>query len=167
MSGTSGARALLRLDDIQVANGAAPPPAGYAAWQQAEFTEAELTDPEISGPLAEPDVPGIPNLLRYGLGMSRADDYNDFRPTGGANESGIRYRHRRLLALDHGIEYIIEATYDLEGGDAWPPAVPGTDLIELGATPTGDGLTETVEYQIPPATLSNPRFFRLRIRMVE
>lgn len=167
VSGTSGARALLRLDEILVANAANPPPTGFAAWQQSEFTAAELADPAISGPLAEPDVPGIPNLLRYGLGMGRTDDYHDFHPAGDVTESGILFRHRRLLALDSGIEYIVEATYGLEDESAWPAAILGTDLIPLGSTPAGDGLTETVEYQVPPETLASPRFFRLRIRMVE
>ncbi len=167
VSGTSGGRAQLRLDDIHVANGLAPPPTGFTAWQRSEFTEAELADPAVSGPLAAPDVPGIPNLLRYGFGMGRADDYQNFRPMGDVTESGILFRHRRLLALDSGIEYVIEATYDLEDESPWPAAIPGTDLILLGATPSGDGLTETIEYQIPPETLPCPRFFRLRIRMAE
>lgn len=147
-------------------------PTGYEAWQQDEFTPAEQADPATSGPLADPGGSGVPNLLRYGLGMGRSDAYIDFRPTGdmqlgpGGTFRAV-YRHRRLLALDSGIEYIIEATYDLMAGGAWPEAVLDVDLVELGSVATGDGITETAEYGIVSDGLADPRFFRLRIRMIE
>lgn len=145
------------------------PSAGYAGWQQGEFTPEELADPAVSGPLADPAGSGIPNLLRYGLGMGRNDDYASFRPTGDAGEGlDLRYRHRRLLDPASGVEYVIEVESDLAGG-AWPLAVLGgdDDLVEISATPTGDGLTETVEYRINTGRLTEPRFFRLRIRTAD
>ncbi|NLG36226.1 MAG: hypothetical protein GX548_12825 [Lentisphaerae bacterium] len=145
------------------------PSAGYAGWQQGEFTPEELADPAVSGPLAVPAGSGIPNLLRYGLGMGRNDDYASFRPTGDAGEGlDLRYRHRRLLDPASGVEYVIEVESDLAGG-AWPLAVLGgdDDLVEISATPTGDGLTETVEYRINTGRLTEPRFFRLRIRTAD
>ena len=162
ISGTNGARAQLRLDDIRVDNRLD----GFTAWQFAAFSAAELADPAISGPAADPDEPGVANLLRYGLGIGRADLYGDYCPVGAANESGTFYRHRRLLALDPGVAYAIHATRDLVGG-IWDPIVIGEDLIESGTTPTGDGLTETIEYQLPPGTLATPRHFRLHIVPVE
>jgi hypothetical protein len=162
VSGTSGARAQLRLDDVRVDNRLP----GFDGWRQEVFSSAELADPDISGPTATPDEPGVPNLLRYGLGIGRNDPYADFCPQGEAGETGAFYRHRRLLTPDAGMEYIVETTADLEDG-TWPAALIGTDLVAIGATPTGDGWTETVEYLIPPDSLAVPRHFRLRIRLAE
>ena len=162
VSGSSGARAQLRLDDIRVANRHAP----FDSWRLGAFSPAELADPAISGPTASPDEPGVPNLLRFGLGIGRLDAYESYRPLGSADETGAFYRHRRLLDPAAGIEYIIETTADLESG-SWPAAALGTDLIDNGATPTGDGVTEIIEYRVPLAPLAGPRYFRLRIRLTE
>lgn len=168
VSGSSGARAQLRLDDIFVDRQALPP-SGFAGWQQGEFSETELADPDVSGPLADPEGAGIENLLRYALGLGRYDDYREALPSGASTEEAppaAVFRHRRLLAADSGIEYVLEYTDDLENG-AWFEVVLGQDLTFRGAAPTGDGLTETVEYEVPAGTLPPPRHFRLRVRMAE
>ena len=72
------------------------------------------------------------------------------------------FRHRRLLAPDSGIAYLVQATRDLLDG-SWTPAIPGEDLVEIRTTPTGDGLTEEIEYRVPSATLDTPRHFRLQV----
>ena len=157
-----GARAQLRLDDILIHNDSAPPSGGgYAAWQGDEFSAEEIADPEISGPSATDDA-GIPNLLRYAFGMSREDDYAEFRPTGEVNASGIFFHFRRLLALDSGLEYIVEAAEDLEAQD-WDTA---GDVTETAAEPSGDGLTELVTYEIPAISLDSARFIRVKVRLL-
>lgn len=70
VSGTSGARAELRLDDLLVGS----MPTGFAAWRAERFDAAELADAEVSGPSADPSGLGAPNLLRYALGLERSDD---------------------------------------------------------------------------------------------
>lgn len=45
-------------------------PATFQQWQQEVFTPAELGDPAISGADADPDGKGIPDLLRYALGLN-------------------------------------------------------------------------------------------------
>lgn len=40
---------------------------GFETWQTANFTPAERTDPAISGPTADPDKDGVPNLLEAAL----------------------------------------------------------------------------------------------------
>jgi hypothetical protein len=42
---------------------------GFAAWQAAEFTPQQLLDPSISGPNATPAGDGVPNLVKYALGL--------------------------------------------------------------------------------------------------
>ncbi|NNM30231.1 MAG: hypothetical protein HKO57_11980, partial [Akkermansiaceae bacterium] len=39
----------------------------FAAWQQEQFTAAELADPLVSGASADPDGDGLANMLEYGL----------------------------------------------------------------------------------------------------
>ena len=169
VSGSSGSRAQLRLDDVEVfANGGSP--TGFEAWRQGEFDEAELAEPGTSGPLADPDGTGLPNLLRYALGLGRRDAPGDALPAGEADVANDRlvFRHRRLIGSEGEIEYVVETTGGLEGGAGeWGPAGIGTDLEEIGAEPTGDGATETMRYEVPRETLDSPRFFRLKVRLGE
>lgn len=160
VSGSSGSRAQLRLDDVQVDNHVA----GFSGWQQNAFTPEELADSLISGPLAESG--GIPNLLRYAFGLDRAGDYDAVRPTADVLDGARVFRHRRLLAADSGVDYVVESASDLLLAD-WDSADVGTDLIDQGAVPTGDGLTETVEYRLDDVLLPSPRFLRLRVILAE
>ena len=43
---------------------------GYQQWQQANFTAAELTNALISGDAANPAHDGLPNLLKYAMGLN-------------------------------------------------------------------------------------------------
>lgn len=160
VSGTSGARAQLRLDDVQVDNRVA----GFSGWQQNVFTPEELADPDVSGPLAESG--GVPNLLRYAFGLDRAGDYEAARPTADVLDNVRVFRHRRLLDPDSGLAYSVETASDLLLAD-WDSADVGTGLIDQGAVPTGDGLTETVEYRLDDDLLPSPRYVRLRILLAE
>lgn len=162
ISGTSGARAQLRLDDLSVDNRSA----GFSAWQQGVFTPEELADPAISGPLADPNHTGAPNLLRYALGLGPTDAPAPAYPTA-AVLAGVRtFLHRRLLDPNNGLAYSIETASDLLLAD-WASAEVGLDVIDLGAVPTGDGLTETVEYRLDDEQLPTPRYVRLRVRLTE
>ncbi len=49
---------------------AAPPPTTYNDWQGQYFTAAQIVDPGISGDTANPAGDGLPNLLKYALGLS-------------------------------------------------------------------------------------------------
>ena len=41
----------------------------FSEWQAAHFTTAELADPAISGPNADPDGDGRANLIEYAFGL--------------------------------------------------------------------------------------------------
>jgi hypothetical protein len=43
---------------------------GFAAWQNANFTPAQLADPSISGPNATPAGDRVPNFAKYALGLA-------------------------------------------------------------------------------------------------
>ena len=88
------------------------------------------------------------------------------RPTAAVLDNVRTFRHRRLLADDSGVEYVVESASDLVLSN-WDAADVGTDLIDQGAVPTGDGLTETVEYRLDDDRLPSPRFLRLRVILAE
>lgn len=57
------------------------PPASFTAWQQRAFPNtADLENPAISGPLADPSHSGIPNLMRHALGLGPHDPYAQSMP---------------------------------------------------------------------------------------
>ncbi|MGD9613621.1 MAG: hypothetical protein AB7V22_12060, partial [Kiritimatiellia bacterium] len=160
ISGASGSRAQLRLDDLSVANRLA----GFAAWQFGEFTPEELADPAISGPLAESS--GVPNLLRYAFGLDRPGDYAAVRPTAHVQDNVRTFRHRALIDGESGVDYSIESATDLPLQD-WTPAEIGRDLIFRSSSFNGDGLTATVEYELSDEFLPPPRQLRLRVTLTD
>ena len=159
ISGT-GSCAQLRLDDIQVA----PWPNGYAAWRFGQFNEVERADPLISGPHADPDASGIPNLMRYAMGMERDDSIGRLQVLGRISADGPVFRHRRLIVRDGALDYGIEMSRDLQTDDGWRRAEPGADLYFLRTIPVGDGRTEFVDYLVPAA---NTSFYRLNVTLEE
>ncbi|NCD23337.1 MAG: hypothetical protein EOL90_10425, partial [Spartobacteria bacterium] len=160
ISGTSDARAQLRLDDVRVANRLA----GFTAWQFGEFTPAELADPALSGPLAESG--GVPNLLRYACGLGRTGDYDAARPTAAVLDNVRTFRYRALTHPECGVAYSIESATDLPLQD-WTPAELGRDLIFRVSNFNGDGLTATVEYELSDEHLPPPRHLRLKVTLTE
>ena len=60
-----------------------------------------------------------------------------------------------------------EYAADLTEPTVWTEAVADDDLIWRRATPTGDGLTEEIEYLVPRDTLQPLRFFRLKVQLME
>ncbi len=45
------------------------PSASFEAWRSDQFTPAELGAPDVSGPGADPAGDGVPNLVKYALGL--------------------------------------------------------------------------------------------------
>ena len=100
--------------------------------------------------------------MRYAFGMSRTDDYDACKPIGSVLDSHVFFHFRRLLALDSGLEYIVEAVADMNTPN-WATA---DDIGEPATEPTGDGLTEIVTCEIPAISLDPTRFFRLKVRLL-
>lgn len=161
----AGPRGQLRLDNISVNNTVAPD--GFNGWRFQEFSPEERMDVSVSGPLADPDDSGIPNLLRYALGLGRGDPHLAALPRAEEINGGPVFSHRRLLDPHAGIEYGVHWTEDLVSpvyvNGAWPTATPGVDILPLEPIPTGDGLTEWMRYQILPDSLQPMRLLKLRV----
>ncbi len=168
ISGTSGPRAQLRLDDIRVGE----EPTGFRLWQVLNFSAAELDDPGVSGPLADPDESGLPNLLRYALGLSRHEAFEEHQPWPwhGLGDDGVEiyYVYRRLIDPDAGVEYRVEISDDLFDPDGWELAEIGVHIRDAGTVfPTGDGITEEVALVMLTDLMAQVRAVRLRVVLVE
>lgn len=125
----------------------------FAAWQFTHFTAEELANPAISGNDADPSRGGIPNLLRYALGLTPQSAGLSSMPTAVTTAGMLRFEFRRLKrAVD--ISYIAETSTN---AGAWT-ALNETPVV---LQDNGDG-TETVRIDTP-ATAAR-KFVRLRVQ---
>jgi hypothetical protein len=167
VEGNSGPRPELRLDQIEV-NAAAIHP--YDAWRKQNFNAEELEDPQISGPDADPDLNGIPNLLRCAFGLNRNDSFSKAMPNvetaGPSGSESLIYRYRRLPDPTNGIRYILQVNEGNLYPGTWRDAEAGEDYVQWNEpTPAADGVTEEITLQILGTSSDTARFFRLRVEL--
>ncbi|HOK79187.1 MAG TPA: hypothetical protein PLW35_15860 [Verrucomicrobiota bacterium] len=129
-------------------------------WQQQYFTDAELTNPSISGDSADPDGDSVVNLLEFAFGMHPRVPSQDRVPAAqvtqgqGATLYLVIEFHRRVG--ESGLDYQLEVSENLI---AWEPCADR--LTVIGTTPDpDDSNSSTTEWrwrgpQIAPC--SNPR----------
>lgn len=109
------------------------PTGGYATWRAVQFGD-DASDASVSGPLADPDDDGFPNLLEYGLGMSPlAPSTPEVQVTQEGNTTTARYvRVPGITDLD----WAAEQSSDLENWDTLEPTLNDADLeISLPSGP--------------------------------
>jgi hypothetical protein len=134
----------------------------FSAWRQQTFSASERADSAISGETATPAHDGIPNLMKYALGLApktsglaglpvqaTVSSYGDTYQT-------LTYSYSALAA---DVSYIVEVSDDLKSwysGDGY--------TLPLSVTADPDGLTNTctVEDEIPVGS-TGPQFMRLRV----
>ncbi|WP_395736525.1 choice-of-anchor tandem repeat GloVer-containing protein [Prosthecobacter sp.] len=112
------------------------------------------------------DGDGIPNLAEYAFnldphGTNRLPYSNSMAINPGDGQKYLMFVYpRRIAASD--LTYTVQTSPDLSAG-SW--GTPPGDITEVGATPNGDGVTETVTVRIGPAASSTTtrRYVRLRI----
>jgi len=125
------------------------------AWRSANFTQAELADPAIRGNTANPAKDGIPNLMKYALGLNPAIAYPpnlSGLPTQ-AIVIGDTGEHLSVTfnAAATDVVYNVQATSDLLN---WTTVY----LSSLGQTTGTVTVIDTV-----PVLSSTGRFMRLNI----
>ena len=130
----------------------------YADWAAGFFNPTQLANPAISGPGADFENDGIPNLLEYLLGGNPILPSSNLLPTitkapGSAN---LVFTYKRKLAAT-GVTQVIEHSPNL--APPWTPAVHGTGGVTIVTSPV-DAQTEQVTVTIPSASAS--RFVRLK-----
>jgi len=137
-------------------------PSTFLAWQSQRFTPAELASPNAAASAAA-DGDGIPNLIKYALGIPSGPGGNIYIPHPvTASENGIGYlalKFRRLIGIT-SLSYSVSTSDDLVNWDD-----TGSSLSLVGSpVPTGDGVTEEVTVRVSqPAIESTRKFLRLRV----
>lgn len=124
----------------------------FDAWRFARFNSAELADPSISGPFADPDGSGTVNLLRFFSGRDSAPRTSLF-----AQEDVLYFQLERHRAAA-GLGYSIEESGDL---DHWDPS----PQLALHAPVESHGEIQQIRI---PVRSSDPlaegrKYFRLKV----
>ncbi len=140
------------------AKSGADPLATLPAWREFHFTAAELADPAVSGPEATPAGDGLPNLLKYHLGLApRISAPPSARPfvaleTPGAATLALSYWKNRHTP---GAQGVVEWSTTLAPDD-WSAA--DVEVEVLAQTATREHVVARV------AVAGRPRLF-LRLRV--
>jgi hypothetical protein len=131
----------------------------FTSWQSQNFTPAELANPAISGPNADPERDGASNFLEYSLNLApKLPDANGLPfpgrqagAPGGADYLTLTFR-RRIGA--QGLAYNVIEAPTLTG--PWNNVTSGYEIL------SSDGTMETVRARtlITPGT---PQFMRLQV----
>jgi hypothetical protein len=124
----------------------------FALWQQSIFPEADLGNPQLSGPLADPDRDGASNLLEFACATQPLDPSSQPRTDTLLEPGETTFIFpRRRQALD--LLFVVEETSDFL---TWKPITAG-----FQSTPESAEI-ETV--QVPVAQGAGPgQFLRLRV----
>ncbi|HVT72266.1 MAG TPA: Calx-beta domain-containing protein [Lacunisphaera sp.] len=135
-------RATVQINDV---------PAGFAGWKASKFTSGELADANISGPNAVYGQDGLPNLVKYALGLEPKQNITTGLP--GVTASGGNWIYTYSRPDDRtDITYSVEVSLDLI---AWATANNHQMVSSAGGM-------ETWTASYPQASAPNV-FFRLRI----
>jgi hypothetical protein len=132
-------------------------PTPYLAWKSSCFTTAELADATISGDNADPAHDGIPNLLKYALGLDAKVASPTDLPFPGMQPGYLTLTYRQnKQATD--ILYFVEACSDLTGA-AWST----NDVVEISRINSNTYWSVTARDSVTVTEATN-RFLHLRIK---
>ena len=150
----------------------AMPPPGYSfgSWQMIIFSPEQLADPNISGPLADPDGDGIANLIEFSNGsnptnwapISEFEAWLEPVDIGSGETNDHATVSFRQLRIREGIESFVESCTDLLQ-QAWKFG-PGINE-QISVTPVDDTLEEVVIRVHPDVTTNQQTFVRLKTRL--
>ncbi len=124
---------------------------GFAAWQANNFTAGERANAAISGPSAVYGQDGLPNLVKYALGLNPKQNITSGLPAVSASGGNWVYTYTRPTAITD-VTYSVEYSTDLA---TWIPLGAGTQLSSISGTDTWQA---TVPLGSAPAV-----FFHLKV----
>ncbi|MEZ5299593.1 MAG: lamin tail domain-containing protein [Verrucomicrobiales bacterium] len=136
----------------------AEPATSFEEFARAHFTEAERDDPAVGGASGDPAGTGLPNLIKFALGIDPRDTSRNGLPAAGIDAgTGLPALVFRRQKNAPDLIYEPQGGGDLLGWQA---------LTEMAGAPTdnGDG-TETVTFRAPPEAAGAPEYF-LRLKVV-
>ena len=133
----------------------------YASWQSSHFTSAEMSDPSISGDLADPDHDGICNLLEYAFGFDPKTPNSTGLPSvgsvaqGGSSYLTLSYNQAKA-ATD--LVYTPQVSGDLRAWTSGSGSTQPLSVVDQGAT------QRVTVRDLVPITASTPqRYLRLEV----
>ncbi len=126
--------------------------ANFDSWNLGHFTGLELADPNISGPNAVYGLDGLPNLVKYALGLDPKVDASAELPEVATTATDWVYTYAKPASVTD-VTFAVEVSTDLT---TWTAA--GVTLT-LDST-TGGVQTWRATYPLNSATNA---FFRLRV----
>ena len=134
----------------------------YTTWQAKYFTPAQLANAAISGPNADPDGDGIPNLVEYALNLNPEQANVVGLPIiGQTTISGQQYltlTYTQVIAATD-ITYVPQVSGDLI---TWTSGPSYTAIVST--TNNADGVTQTVVTRdLTPMSGASARFIRLEV----
>ena len=136
--------------------------ASFNLWQMRYFTASAQADPALSGPAAAPDGDGVPNLLKYYLGLPGGTPAPANRlPTGsllpvsGQSYLSMTYDHDKLV---NDVDCIAEVSTNLVDWSSGPSATVVQQSVDLGP------LMQITVRDLTPAAGATHRFMRLRLQ---
>ena len=139
-----------------------PLPAGFSSWaafQNANFTAAQLANANVSGPLADANGDSLKNLLAYAAGLSPwtgATAANGGLPAAQIQNGFLTLTFTRLrIPLD--VSYAVEVTSDLATWNSGPAFT-----TELSATPLDATREQVTVRDTTPVSGTARRSMRVR-----
>ena len=125
-------------------------------WRDQHFSQEELSDPTISSDTASPAKDGVPNLLKYALGLAPRQQIGPKKlPALRMDGQNAALEFERPADL-RDVRYIVEVSTDLNN---W---VSGNNHIELTITNLGNTERVVARDKLPVGQ-EKQRFMRLRI----
>jgi hypothetical protein len=151
-------------DNTATATTTVIPAVTFAEWQASHFTEPQLNDPAICGPLAIPHADGIPNLVKYAFDISpsapmSALDRAALPSIGMQSQGGFQYlmlTYRRNVAAT-GILFDLQMSPNLLPG-SWTTVTP--DFVSQSAADVAGDVFITEMLKVTGADKS---FIRLSV----
>jgi hypothetical protein len=121
-------------------------------WTRTHFTTGKLTDPSVSGPVADPDSDGLPNLLEYALSTDPRTATNDAIAFSPGSPSSDEFVISFQRVADPLLVYTIENSIELkEWTPIWASTGPANVAGEVRVTAESSG--------------DRRKFFRVRVAL--
>jgi len=129
----------------------------FLVWSAGMFSAAELADPLISGPLANPSNDGVNNLLKYGLGLNpNLRDGIRGLPMPSLQNGCLALTLVRPHPARPDITYVAEANSDQSSG-------PWLSLSFGAPVNNGNGTETLTAEDLMPVSSTPSRFMHLRV----